>query len=764
MFAVLLSAMFFVRNKVKSILPHLNVLIGFALFITGLVLYNIFNEKCSIKNSFYIGFAFGLFASFFQHFFQPARFKLLCAFISCLSRFFIVWPDNYYEVLMNIFFDFALILTIYCREIHIQSIFETFYCFKEDLSKFKAFLTSNRPESVIILSKNLEQKLFINSSFLNTFNVSDLPQIKEALSMLTIKVDTLITTKTTTHTNNAKDFSMPTTPSSPSNLLDLIHTYKNNYSDNSSNEIKRLNVEFLDSEEQRVQFEAKILLLKWDDIDSIAIVLTDLTQQATIYALKTAGENKDKVLANVCHELRTPINGILGVMQIIEEEYQDTKLLSYCKTAKVCSQMLLYLVNTILDSSLIQNDSFKLNTKLFKIQDMIEEIEYMFKFQCSRKGLSFDIIVHQDVPSEIISDKNRITQIIVNLLANALKFTCKGHISLTISKGKDEDEIEFVVEDTGMGIKEEDKTKLFKAFGKLDQVDPNINTYGVGLGLNISNGLVKLLNPNKENAKIEFKSEFGRGTTFAFKMSTKLSNENPLETENFKTQKSLQKDEVIKTLKTVRNDFSGFSDSMVELGFDEGASSRFSLAASPLQTFSPRGPSRMSRLHGLYAPPQKINYNVSSPREESSLLTSLTDRKESSHPSNGDTVLVVDDNALNLMIVSRLLQKHNLKVITALNGKEAIQKIKIHEPPSGFKIIFMDCQMPVMNGFETTKILKEMMQRNEIKKAPIYALTASEAKKDREDCLKAGMSGYLTKPLKGKEILELVENPWKSSS
>ncbi len=255
----------------------------------------------------------------------------------------------------------------------------------------------------------------------------------------------------------------------------------------------------------------------WDDEPAIAIIARDITQQHKMMSLKIADAQKDEVLATVSHELRTPLNGMLGMIQIMEKKIYNPELLNYLSICKNSGTLLVSLVNSILDLNLIRVKKLKLHFEEFDLYNFLMGIVALFEFQCCKKGISLKVMMHPTTPKMMVTDKNRLSQILINLVGNALKFTSKGGITITVSKAlNDPNHLHFGVEDTGIGIKDEDKAKLFKIFSKLENDNSGMNHQGVGLGLNISNNLVRALCDKEDSKCIKVESEYGKGSKFTF--------------------------------------------------------------------------------------------------------------------------------------------------------------------------------------------------------------------------------------------------------
>ena len=653
-------------------------------------------------------------------------------------------PDHYKNVIGIIFLDIGLIVFFYHSERNVRNLFKKFYHYREELARFKTLFAYHLPQHIVILSKDLNKKFFVNESFVAHFKAQSLSQIKCILSRLIINPETF----------DQKDFGdyqfVPSIGSSSTlSLADFFTMYKDSLNINCN--IASFNVQGSDLPGGTCHYSVKVFHLKWDDSDSLVIMFDDFTQQETILALKIADENKDRVLATVSHELRTPINGILGVVQLIESELQDPHILSYVRTAKVCSTLLLNLVNSILDLTQIRKNCIKLNPTLFKLSVMLEEVESIFKPQCISKNLQFKINVDQKVPESIVSDRNRITQIIINLLANALKFTFIGKIEVSIVPTSCEDEIKVIIEDTGIGIKEEDQPKLFKMFGKVEAAS-KINSQGVGLGLTISQNLVALLNPHKSNAKIDFHSVYKEGTRFSFTLFTRFKDDHEV-------------DIPLSQVKQAELDQSADSAWYDELMAEnqsppESLEMRRGLAYRPPRSlFRFISPTNIRMTHNDIQMKKSLSEVVTTVQSvlfDESPATSNKEKTNTLLPPEPIPVLVVDDNTFNILVLSNFLKKNGFKVTSAFNGEEAIQRAKEQDQFTFFKLIFMDCQMPVMDGLQATELLQEMMLKGEIPRVPIIAFTANNTKQDQEKCLRAGMSGYMTKPLKEEDLMKIT--------
>jgi len=499
-------------------------------------------------------------------------------------------------------------------------------------------------------------------------------------------------------------------------------------------------------------FKVKLFPLFWDDVEAIAMVMDDITQQKIIMELKVADKNKDLVLATVSHELRTPLNGILGLIDMARKGVQDVSALAYLDACKN-SGLMLNLINSILDLQQVKDNKLKLIYTKFSVRELLNEIYTFFDHFRQVKRLYFDLEISPSVPETLVTDRNRLSQIIVNLLGNAFKFTFSGGVTVKIDTCRSNpSKIKFSVCDTGIGIKKEDQERLFKMYGKLEQKDAKVNTQGVGLRLTISNTLVNLLNPSSPgNNSITFKSEVDKGTCFSFTVESQGEHE----TENL----------------------TGADISSLLLNENRNSSIHEKINVYSL-TKTEKYPKTLvcNSLKDEIKPTETNNKitlkNIELAEEETIKIRMILKGDSENNPKNktkkeGQWCLVVDDNPFNLMAASHIMQERGYLVKNALNGQEAIEKAKEHYCQNNleFNLILMDCQMPVMDGYEATKILKDMMKSGEISDCPIIALTANNRNEDHENlCKQVGMDGHVARPLQISELEAVFKKGSKNFS
>lgn len=391
------------------------------------------------------------------------------------------------------------------------------------------------------------------------------------------------------------------------------------------------------------------------------------TLQEAKQKAEEANTAKSRFLANISHEIRTPINTIMGMNEMILREdatevprkyYQN--ITEFAKSIHVASESLLSLVNDILDISQIESGKMKLDEHEYDLESFLRNIIVNIRKKCEEKELQFIVDIDKNLPQKVFGDVNKIRQIVFNMLTNAVKNTEEGSIQFIVKlvERKQEDcKISFITTDTGIGMKTEEKERLFSAFELMDVVK-NSNIQGSGLGLDISRHFATMM-----DGKLDCDSEYGKGTTFTFEISQKV----------------------------IDNELLG--------DFDEN------LEEIPKGNYIPR----------FIAP------DVS--------------------------VLVVDDNPMNLSVIKGLLSATKMYIVTALSGEECLEKIE----EANYDIVLLDHMMPGMDGLETAKRIREKHKR-----LPVIALTANYISNGDEFYTSHGFDSYLPKPVDGATLEKTI--------
>ena len=521
---------------------------------------------------------------------------------------------------------------------------------------------------------------------------------------------------------------------------------------------------------------------------------------------EAANRAKSEFLANMSHEIRTPMNGVLGMTELLQETGLSAEQGRFAEAIQGSGESLLSIINDILDFSKIEAGKLEFENIPFDLQFLIEDVAQMLAARVHAKGLELAVFISEDACLFLRGDPNRLRQVLTNLIANATKFTTEGEIVVRVATpGLENNQVmlEVSVQDTGIGIQPEVRRRIFKPFSQAD--GSTTRKYGgTGLGLAISSELISGM-----GGVLDCESEPGNGATFFFKVplgriletereshpsdSAQLAGVRVLIIDDNQTNREILEHQTaswnmistsvgsglegLTALRLARSNGHPFELIILDMQMPDMDGLEVARTIKDDATLANVRIIMLTSM-GLHGDSQAMNeigiaIYLTKPVRKSDLHASLLALVDQNQDSEEDenlklagqqkksekqrqlkkSILVAEDNTTNQDVIVFMLRSFGCEVDVASNGRDAVARVT----EKSYDLILMDCQMPLMDGYQATTVIRQMEGDGLVDKTPIIALTANALEGDKEKCLAAGMDDYVSKPFKLEKLGTILE-------
>ena len=500
-----------------------------------------------------------------------------------------------------------------------------------------------------------------------------------------------------------------------------------------------------------------------------------------IQAIKDANQTKDLFLANMSHEIRTPLNGIFGFTQLLDETDLNSEQKEYTSIIQKSSKHLISIVNDILDISKIKAQKIELEIIEFDPISQFEVAIESYAAKAAQNQIELNLFMDPRLPTNLMGDPTKISQVLVNLVSNAIKFTPpNGEVNIDIKILKETDDnvsIKFSVKDTGIGISPQQQKKIFEAFSQAD-ISTSRKYGGTGLGLNISSKLIELM-----GSKLNLHSELSKGSEFYFVLNMKKSQKSArrvIEQNNYNIFVVGNRLEIDSTMHNNLAEYIASTGANI-FSYDEELFSKllnnkemlpdivfldykYNKREGELDRYLDLGcrvvvVASIEHKNKLKQYGDRIDKVIYKPLNFTKTINTLSKQKTNTVKRkdlrfNNLKILVAEDNDINQKLITNILNKINIEVEIANNGQEAVDMVVAKH--SEYDIILMDIQMPIVGGIEATAKIMSYERDYRKKHIPIIALTANALSEDKIKYTSIGMDGYLSKPIELDELYNVL--------